>query len=669
MKTLDELKLTPKQKDICNSLNFMTSEDIIRYYPFRYEKLEVKPYVEWSDNDKIAIEGKLVSYPSTYRFNGSKTITRFKLETDEEIFEVSLFNRPWINTIPMESKLTIIGKYAGNRKITALNYNTRPLSEQLNMQPVYSLKGKVKQKNIYELIKKVFTKIKIEDDIPLFYRSKYHLLNESEALKFIHFPNTDLDVKQAYRSLKYEEFLKFHLTLGLIKNEETNNIIKNGKVFNEDDVFGLANRLSFVLTNDQLKAINEIISDLKSNKIMYRLVQGDVGCGKTLVAALGLYACILSGKQAAFMAPTEILAKQHYHSLKKLFRNQNIKIEVLYSSLNQINKKDILTRLRNKEIDLLVGTHALFQNEVCFNDLGMVVADEQHRFGVEQRRKLKEKGDKVDFLLMSATPIPRTLASTLYGDMDISTIETMPNGRLGCETILIKENSIISIIDDMKNILKSSQQIYIVCAAIEENENYDARNVTDIYNNLSKEFKDVCKIGLLHGKMNSSDKEKVMDEFSNNDIQILVSTTVIEVGINVVNATCMIVYDAHRFGLSQLHQLRGRVQRGNKKGKCYLLTDSKDSLTLDRLNILVKSNNGFEIAYEDLKLRGPGDILGTRQSGLPSFILGNLVEDKNIIEAAKKDSLEIIANQNISENKLLIDKINQLNKGNVSYYD
>ncbi|MEG2330529.1 helicase-related protein, partial [Anaerorhabdus sp.] len=330
---------------------------------------------------------------------------------------------------------------------------------------------------------------------------------------------------------------------------------------------------------------------------------------------------------------------------------------------------DILERLKNGEIDILVGTHSLIQPDVEFKQLGFVVADEQHRFGVEQRRKLIEKGDKVDFLLMTATPIPRTLANTLYGDMDITTIETMPAGRKEVKTVLVQENSFRHVLDEVVSKIEEGRQVYVVCSAIEESESINVRNVLTIYDNLKKAFKGIAKVGVLHGKMSSEEKEEIMREFDKNEIQILVSTTVIEVGVNVVNATLMIIYDAHRFGLSQLHQLRGRVQRGSEQGICYLLTDSQDENSLERLRVLVNTNNGFEISAEDLRLRGPGDILGTRQSGLPAFLLGNLVEDTKIIETTKKDCLEILQHAEEKENSQLIQKIVQLNMNALTTMD
>ena len=407
-------------------------------------------------------------------------------------------------------------------------------------------------------------------------------------------------------------------------------------------MWDLEHTLPFSLTQVQKKVIQEILDDLKSESIMYRMLQGDVGCGKTLVAAFGMYGCVLSHKQAAMMAPTEILAKQHAQNLKNIFKDFEVEVEVLYSSLKSVEKKDILERLRNNEIDILVGTHALFQEDVEFYDLGMIVADEQHRFGVLQRRALLEKGDKVDFLLMSATPIPRTLAISLYGDMDVSTIQSVPTGRAGVETKLVQSRSMKDILPFVLEKIDEGNQCYVVCPAIEKNEDYDMRNVEDIYQGMQQSLGRKYCIALLHGKMSAQEKDEVMASFSAGESDILVSTTVIEVGVDVANANVMVIYDAHRFGLSQIHQLRGRVGRGTKRGYCFLLSDTKDKNSLERLKICEKTNDGFEIARYDLQLRGPGDILGNRQSGVPGFLLGDVVADANILEVAREDALHIL---------------------------
>ena len=453
--------------------------------------------------------------------------------------------------------------------------------------------------------------------------------------------------------MKYEEFLRFYVALDIIKGN-SEHIIKNKKVFKDEDVDKLIASFGYELTDDQIKCKNDLLHDLRSNKIMYRLIQGEVGSGKTAMAMVGLYANYLSGYQGCLMAPTEILAKQHYESFKNSLEKFGVKVAVLYSAMD--NEKEIKKQIKDKEIDIIIGTHALFSEDVEYNNLGLVIADEQHRFGVKQRNALKQKGENTDFCLMSATPIPRTLASTLFGDMDISTIETMPLGRKGCKTYLVKKNSIVDILDDIKSKLQEGRQIYIIAAAIEKSDNYKAKDVIGLYNSLVDELKPY-KVSLMHGRLSSDEKDCIMHDFNENNIQVLISTTVVEVGVNVKNATMMIIYDADKFGLSQLHQLRGRVQRGNYEGSCYLLTDSKDEDVYKRLNVLVDSNDGFKISLEDLKLRGPGDILGTRQSGIPAFILGNLLEDTKFIEAARNDAKEICGNLNDIENKQYYDKI------------
>ncbi len=455
----------------------------------------------------------------------------------------------------------------------------------------------------------------------------------------------------------------------MIHRQQTETVTKKAKQFDAEQVYALANHLSFAMTPDQFKAVRDILADMGSDKIMYRLIQGDVGCGKTLVASLALYACVLSGHQGAIMAPTEILARQHAVSLKKLFAGLPIKIDVLCSSLPSAKKKEVLQAMKDGTLNLVAGTHALFQKEVEFAKLGLVVADEQHRFGVEQRRALKEKGEKVDFLLMSATPIPRTLAATLYGDMDISTIMTMPPGRKPIQTRLVEENSLRTIMPQLLDQLEQGGQIYIVCSAIEENENFDGRNVLDIFESLSEAFSGKAKLGLMHGRMSSEEKERAMHDFEANTTQILVSTTVIEVGVNVVNACCMVIYDAHRFGLSQLHQLRGRVGRGRRQGYCFLLTASKDPESLARLKIMEQTTDGFEIAMKDLEQRGPGELLGTRQSGVPGLILGDLVADTKIIQTARQDAVRILNDPDNAEFQPLLTKIRKENESAISYMD
>ena len=525
-----------------------------------------------------------------------------------------------------------------------MTYNFKPLKEQLGIFPVYNIREGITQKDIIKYIEKAWNVLQdqVEDFLPKDILEKYRLIPKKQALYFIHHPGKSEALRQSLRHLKYEEFFKFQLAMQAIKSQEKEVVKGCEKHFDVEDVMELKNSLTFSLTDDQEKVIEEILEDLASEKVMYRMVQGDVGCGKTLVAAFGLYACVLSHKQAAFLAPTEILAKQHYKNLLETFKDVDVQIDVLYSSLKPADKKAVLQRLKNNETDILVGTHALFQDDVDFHDLGMVVADEQHRFGVSQRRKMLEKGDKVDFLFMSATPIPRTLAISLYGDMDVSTIQHLPKGRMPITTKLVKSRSMGPILEEVLEKIDEGNQCYVVCPAIEKNEDYDIKNVNDIYDGMKKTIGRMYSIGLLHGKMNTQEKDAVMQDFVDGKIQILISTTVIEVGVDVKNANIMVIYDANRFGLSQIHQLRGRVGRGQKPGYCYLLSNTSDPDTMKRLKICEKTSDGFEIAREDLKLRGPGDILGTRQSGVPGFILGDVIQDANILEVARDDAAYVL---------------------------
>lgn len=641
---LKAIRISEKKQEVLKNLNILCVEDLLTHYPFRYEHIEIIPFEKWQKDDKIAMEGVIVDRAHVMRLGGKKSITRFRVMNEEGEFAISLFNRPWVSQFQAGSKITILGRYDGNYRITALQYNFKPLQEQVGMEPVYTLRDGITQRDIRKYIDKAWEAIgsTIEDFIPKEYMEKYRLISRQQALYFIHHPKSFESVKQSLRHLKYEEFFKFQLAMQAMKTQESIVVSGHAKHFDPSDVWDLQKELKFSLTKDQTQAIEEILQDLASDTVMYRMLQGDVGCGKTLVAAFGMYACVMSHKQAAMMAPTEILAKQHAQNLKTLFQDFEVQVEVLYSSLKTSEKQEILQRLKNNEIDIIVGTHALFQEDVTFYDLGMVVADEQHRFGVGQRRKLIEKGDKVDFLLMSATPIPRTLALSLYGDMDVSTIQELPKGRMPIQTRLVRSASMGPILEEVLTLIDEGNQCYVVCPAIEKNEDTNVKNVTDIYEGMRASLGRRYQIALLHGRMSAAEKDDVMKSFKANEIQILISTTVIEVGVDVANANVMVIYDAHRFGLSQIHQLRGRVGRGQKKGYCYLLTSTKEEDSLKRLKILETTSDGFEVSRADLSLRGPGDILGTRQSGVPGFILGDVIQDANILEVARDDACEVI---------------------------
>ena len=663
------LKLTSKRVQILHELGLYTTDDLLMYYPYRYEVITTSAFSDWKIKDKVWFEGEVVQLPRSWR-KGRLVTTTFQVRFQEQILTVTIFNRPWAKSLNLNQILTIQGVYQGNCKVTAMSYDTKSLVEHAPITPIYSIKDGIRQKTLQTIIHSVLNQLhdEIIDDIPEEFRQAYRLLPLKLAYRCIHIPSSMNEVQVAVRTLKYAEFLRFFTAIQLMRSTEGIRITKKPKIFSSKKIQQAIQSLSFEMTADQRDTLEKILNDMGSTHTMYRLVQGDVGCGKTVVATLALYAAFLSGYQAAMLAPTEILARQHYQSVNEVLAPFGVKTEVLYSALSSAKKNEILKDVASGEIDILIGTHSMIQDTVTFHKLGLTIADEQQRFGVAQRKALKQKGEQVDFLLMSATPIPRTLAASLFGDMDVSTIETMPAGRITPFTTLIKENSFRTVLEDIKHLLISGRQLYVICAAVDENEEYHARNVYDTMESIQKLFPQY-KVACLHGRMSTDEKQAIMQAFHDNDIQILVSTTVVEVGVNVVNATGMIIYDADRFGLSQLHQLRGRIQRGSEQGYCWLLTASQDERVLQRLEVLVKSNNGFEISYEDLRLRGPGDILGTRQSGVPDFILGNIVEDTAMINQARKDALKVMESADNPDYHILLETVRKRNEKNAEYAD
>ena len=663
------LKLTSKRVQILHELGLYTTDDLLMYYPYRYEVITTSAFSDWKIKDKVWFEGEVVQLPRSWR-KGRLVTTTFQVRSQEQILTVTIFNRPWAKSLNLNQILTIQGVYQGNCKVTAMSYDTKSLAEHASITPIYSIKEGIRQKTLQTIIHSVLNQLQDEiiDDIPDEFRQTYRLLPLKLAYRCIHIPSSMNEVQAAVRTLKYAEFLRFFTAIQLMRSTEGIRIAKKPKIFSSKKIQQAIQSLSFEMTADQRDTLEKILYDMGSTHAMYRLVQGDVGCGKTVVATLALYASFLSGYQGAMLAPTEILARQHYQSVNEVLAPFGVKTEVLYSALSSAKKNEILKDVASGKIDILIGTHSMIQDSVTFHKLGLTIADEQQRFGVAQRKALKQKGEQVDFLLMSATPIPRTLAASLFGDMDVSTIETMPAGRITPITTLIKENSFRTVLEDVKRLLISGRQLYVICAAVDENEEYHARNVYDTMESIQKLFPQY-KVACLHGRMSTDEKQAIMQAFHDNDIQILVSTTVVEVGVNVVNATGMIIYDADRFGLSQLHQLRGRIQRGSEQGYCWLLTASQDERVLQRLEVLVKSNNGFEISYEDLRLRGPGDILGTRQSGVPDFILGNIVEDTAMINQARKDALKVMESADNPDYQILLETVQKRNEKNAEYAD
>ena len=635
------LKTTSRRLEILASMNITTLEDLIYQYPYRYEVIEEKYPTD--EDEHLIIEATVIS-PVKIFFKGKMSRMSFEVEDKYlQHFQVTIFNRHFLRQhLKLGTTITIIGKCV-NHRITASDIKIKPLQDISGIYPVYSLKEGITQKSFRQYVKKALSLLnhEFDDFIPEKYRIQHHLIRKESALYCIHFPENKKDVQEALKYLKYEEFLKFQLTMQLMKQQRTQEM-GIAKDFDVTQLQSLILSLPFALTKDQQTAIKEIVEDLKSPQMMYRFLQGDVGSGKTVVSSVALYANYLAGYQGALMAPTEILATQHYQTLSRFFENTDVRIELLTGSLSLKEKERVYQAIQSGEADIVVGTHALFQKKVVYHNLGFVITDEQHRFGVMQRKALKNKGQQVDFLIMSATPIPRTLAISMYGDMDVSTIKTMPQGRLPVKTQYIHSSSMKPILKHLKSYLAQGGQCYVICPLVEDSENLEAKSASQIAEAMQKYFQTQYNVGLLHGQMKEDEKEKVMNGFLNNTIQILVSTTVVEVGVDVKNANMMVIYNAERFGMSQLHQLRGRIGRGQEQAYCYLMSSSSSKEAIERLKYLEKSHDGFEISLYDLKLRGPGEVLGQRQSGLPTFLVADIMKDFPILSIARKDADEII---------------------------
>ena len=636
------LGLTPKRIEALRSLGISSSEALLTYYPSRYDILNCSDPSSWKEKDRVSFEGTVAGRVFTSYFKG-RAVSRFQVLSNDIVIAVTIFNRPWARSLKDGEVITVTGIYQGKRRVTAISYTSKSMEEQDRITPVYSVKAGIQQRTVRDSIRKAMDAAlaEIDDLLPIRFQRAYRLCSKTDALRFMHEPKSEEDIRQAMRRLKYEEFLQFFTAMELLKSDHGQGIYKAPKAYDPSRIEAIIQSLSFELTAGQKDALNDILKDLSSTTPMMRLLQGDVGCGKTVVAAIAMAAAADAGYQAALLAPTEVLARQHLESLRTMLGSVGYTIDVLYSGLSNVEKEDVLHRIATGETQLIVGTHSLLQENVEFARLGFVAADEQQRFGVNQRKVLREKGVQTDFLLMSATPIPRTLAASIFGEMNVSAIETLPSGRKPVTTVLVKENSFRSVLDDVLDLLSNGHQLYVITAAIEKQEETPSRAAEDVVKALRTLFKNYT-VALLHGRMSSSEKEEVMRQFYDNEAQILVSTTVVEVGMNVVNATGMIIYDSERFGLSQLHQLRGRVQRGSEQGYCWLLTGSKEETALERLNVLVNTTDGFQIAAEDLRLRGPGDILGTRQSGLPGLVLGSLYDDTAVMNTARKDAVTMM---------------------------
>ena len=655
---LEEIKrIGPKTISLLNKIKIKDTNDLVTYYPFRYNIIKKSNLKEAENNTYVTIDGKVETKPVYYRIKKNLDKLSFKMNTGTYIVNILIFNRGFMRTIIKEgSNITIIGKYDKmHNLITATEIKMELIGDKTIIEPVYHLTYGLSKKVLQKYINISLQDFETVEYVPNYLKEKYNFINKKEAIKIIHNPSNVESLKKALLYLKYEELLVFMIKMNYLKTNKQFKIgLKRNIEYEEINKF--INNLPFKLTIDQLKAVNEIYEDLNSPRRMNRLLQGDVGSGKTLVAIIAIYINYLSGYQSALMVPTEILARQHYETIKKLFEKYNINICLITSKIKAKEKKEYYKGLEEGTISVAIGTHALISEKLKYHNLGLVITDEQHRFGVNQRSELKNKGITPDTLYMSATPIPRTYALTIYGDMDISSIKTMPNGRKQIITKLKKETEIKDVLYMMLDELKKNHQIYVVAPLIDESEKMDLENVNTLYDKMNKAFGKLYNIGLLHGKMSNEEKEEVMNSFKENNTQILVSTTVIEVGIDVKNATMMVIFDAFRFGLSALHQLRGRVGRNELQSYCILISNYEK----ERLKIMEEVSDGFKISEEDFRLRGSGDLFGYRQSGDMSFELCDVRKDYNLLVKAKEDALELAKCHDDVNKKLIEESLDNL---------
>ncbi|WP_249869821.1 ATP-dependent DNA helicase RecG [Oceanobacillus saliphilus] len=653
------------------SMNIHTIADLLYYFPYRYDVYEIKPLSELIHDDKVTIEGRVVHEPSLTFYGRNKSRLSFTLEVEGIAVKAVMFNRAFAKKqIIPDNMITLTGKWDAHRlQITVSNYKLGPAEDQANINPVYSLKGDFTNIKLKKIIKTAWSEHgdDIHELLPIHYLKSYKIPGRKDAVFSMHFPQNRSVLKHARRRFTYEEFLLFQLKMQLLRKLKRESTQGNTQHYEAVKVQEFIEAFPFSLTTAQQKSLNQILADLKSPYRMNRLLQGDVGSGKTAVAAISLYASITAGKQGALMVPTEILAEQHYQSLTELFGDLAT-IVLLTGSVKGKRRKEILSTIQNGDADIIVGTHALIQDEVIFNDLGFVIVDEQHRFGVEQRRTLRDKGLNPDVLFMTATPIPRTLAITAFGDMDVSVIDEMPVGRKEIETIWTKENTFERILDFIAKRVAEGEQAYVISPLIEESDKLDIQNAVDLFHQLQEYYPPEVNVGLMHGRLPAAEKDGIMKQFAANDIQVLVSTTVVEVGVNVPNATIMVIYDAERFGLSQLHQLRGRVGRGDKQSYCILIAEPKGEVGKERMRIMTETANGFELSEQDLKLRGPGDFFGKKQSGIPEFKVADMIHDYRALETARNDAQEIIE-MNLLENDKNYDSLRKYLEQEFSFVD
>lgn len=646
-----------------NKLNIYNIDDLVNYYPFRYQTYNIKKLSIVSNNENCTIIATVESNPQVFYFKKNFNRLSFKALSDNLLINVTIFNRAFLkNNIKIGEEITLIGKFeklknnfvASDIKLDKIDNNT--------IEPIYHVNKDIKNKTLIKLIDNTLAINKEYDDyIPSEINDKYGFVSKYEALQEIHNPSNIKELKQSKLRLIYEELFIFMFKIMIIKKRNDSISLGIRRNISHNQVEEYIKSLPFSLTDDQLNAVNDCLNDLNSDKRMNRLILGDVGSGKTIVAIIAMVINYYSNYQSAMLAPTEILAKQHYKNILNLTKNLNISCELIVGSMSVREKNNIKKRLENGEIDIIVGTHALLTDDVIFKDLGLVVTDEQHRFGVNQRTSLQNKGKLPDIIYLSATPIPRTYALTIYGDMDTSMIKQKPNGRKDIITKIKKNSELKDVLYHMLEEIKNNHQIYVVSSLItNEDDNSDLKDVMLLKEKMDIAFNNKVNIGILHGKLKNNEKEAIMNDFKNGIIKILICTTIVEVGVDVKNATMMVIFDADRFGLATLHQLRGRVGRNDLQSYCYLICDKEK----ERLNVMCESNDGFYISQKDFEIRGEGDLFGTKQSGDMSFKVADIKRDYKILLQAKEDVIKFIDSNEFRYNNLyrrIVNNIDFLN--------
>ncbi|NEU03298.1 ATP-dependent DNA helicase RecG [Clostridium senegalense] len=648
----------PKMGEKLNKCGIYNVLDLLLYFPRDYDMVKIGSSIEqFEDKEKVILECTVKSILRDIRTKNNKILSTVIFNCGNNNFKGQWFNQPYAkNSFRVNSTYVITGKvekFNGEYRMSNPKILKNTSIDKNKILAKYSLKDNLNNSFLNKIISDVLSQVRIIENLPAKIVEKYQFMPLDESIRNIHSPKDRYSLEEARRRLKFQELFAYSMKIFMLKELNKSSLGIGFKMTHE--LRDLKDKLPFQLTEAQSRVVREILIDEKRNVPMNRLVQGDVGSGKTIVALISLFNVIKNGYQAAMMAPTEILAKQHYFEATTLFEEFGINIQLLTGSTTAKNKEIIKNDLKEGKIDLLIGTHALIEEDVVFKNLGMIVTDEQHRFGVNQRNKLSAKSENADVLVMSATPIPRTLTLCLYGDLDVSVIDKLPPGRKKVDTYYLDKKEKNRAYDFTLKEISMGRQVYIVCPLVEENEDLKLSSVETLYNELKNGYFKNIEVAILHGKMPNKEKNAIMEEFKNGNIKVLVSTTVIEVGVNVPNSTVMIIENAERFGLSQLHQLRGRVGRGSHKSYCILIANIKSDTTKRRMETMKNSNDGFYIAEEDLRIRGGGELFGFRQSGENNFLLADLVEDFRIFKAANMEAKEIVNSESSEDKKVKIE--------------